>query len=430
MVGVRFLRRLALSLVLLAALVNTAGAQTISPHGILVTGIDRLTSRTDIATYMQRVHDAGAAWVRTDFWWYSVEWVGPGVFDWTFFDDVLEEASARGLRVIPILWGTPTWAATDGVFSYGVPNMAAWEQFVFQTASRYKGRVVAWEVWNEPNLPFFWRGTPSQYAELLARAYTQMKLADPEAVVLLGGQAYGGGSVPNFLDQILSDPVYPAGHYFDVHNIHIAFVPMTTIASYIQDQARLLQQYGHATNIVMTELSYTSDPAYQNVTGYTDGEAGQARYLLDAYQTVLANQVLVTVWADLKDYTSDAGAYTDSGIVRTDLSAKQAFVAYQQMTQATPLPPPLSTGVSISGLSVTTNKTWATLSWTTHVPANITVEYGTTLSYGRVVSVGTLTTSHSVKLSSLKRRTTYYFRATSRASDGTSASVTGTFITK
>jgi len=312
------------------------GWRVASPFGILVTGIDRRTSRAEIAADLETAAAAGAKWVRTDFWWYSVEWVGPGVVDWTYFDALVEEAERRGLGLIPVLWGTPGWAATDGVFSYGVPDMAAWERFVAQTVRRYRGRVTAWEVWNEPNFRGYWRGTPHQYAELLARASAQVKQADPEATVLLGGQAQGGGAVPDFLAQILEDPVYPAGAYFDVHNVHTAFSSMATITAYIQAHRDLLAQHGLSKEVVVTELSYTSDPLYQTVTGYTDGEPGQARYLVDAYRTLLAEGAIVVVWAALRDYPAGLGEYTRSGLAGTDLAPKPAFFAYRAV--ATPSP--------------------------------------------------------------------------------------------
>jgi len=313
---------------------SRAGA---SPYGILVNGIDRMTSQADIAAYMEKAAEAGAQWVRTDFWWYSVEWVGPGVVDWTYFDTVVAEAERQGLTLIPILWGTPKWAATDGVFSYGVPDMAAWEWFVFQTVSRYRGRITTWEIWNEPNFSGYWHGTPHQYAELLARASLQVKQADPQATVLLGGQAQGGGTSPTFLAQILEDPLYPAGAYYDVHNVHTAFSSMATITTYLQWHRTVLAQHGLSKPVAVTELSYTSDPAYQTVAGYTDGEPGQARYLADAYRTLLVEGAVVVVWASLRDYTDgEAGKYTRSGLARTDLAPKPAFFRYRAMAMPSP----------------------------------------------------------------------------------------------
>jgi hypothetical protein len=310
----------------------------------LVNGIDHTTAPGKIATYLQLARDAGARLVRTDFWWYSVQW-SRGTWDWRFFDAIVDESAARGLYLVPILWGTPTWAATDGVFSYGVPDMMAWEAFVAATATRYRGRVTRWEIWNEPDGSWYWRGSASQYAELLARAYRQIKLGDPTAVVVLGGLAQGGGANPDFLQRILADPQYPAGAHFDHHNIHTNFRSMTSMTEQVRQNAAVLQGYGLTKPIIVTEASYTSDPSHQVVAGYTDGEAGQGRYVTDAYQTMLNAGVEVAVWASLMDYAG-TGQYARSGLLRTDLTAKPAFDAYRRA--ATP-PPPAPSGLRVSG---------------------------------------------------------------------------------
>ena len=120
-----------------------------------------------------------------------------------------------------------------------------WARFVHRTVERYDGdgvddapgspRIAAWEMWNEPDFPCgvvpdfpsgFWNGTPAQYYRLLQVGYLAAKAADPEAVVLLGGQAY----FPNptwfdaFLAALEADPNKEAqaayGFYFDVLPLH------------------------------------------------------------------------------------------------------------------------------------------------------------------------------------------------------------------
>jgi hypothetical protein len=331
-------------IVVAAALVPAPATAQTGPYGILVSGIDHTTPRSQIAALLQLARDGGAQWVRTDFWWYSAQW-SRGSWDWRFFDAVVEEATARGLQLIPTLWGTPLWAATDGVFAHGVPDMAAWEAFVSATATRYRGRITRWEIWNEPDLWYFWRGTPRQYAEVLARAYRQIKGADPHASVLLGGLAQGGGASPAFLQQILADSANPAGYFFDYHNIHTNFRYMEWIATQIRDNRAILSSYGFPKPVVVTESSYTSHPAHQNLVGYRDGEAGQARYVSDAYQTMLAAGVEIAVWASLMD-SGGTGSYADSGLVRTDRSRKPAFEAYRQ--RAAMAPPPAPSGLKLS----------------------------------------------------------------------------------
>jgi hypothetical protein len=58
--------------------------------------------------------------------------------------------------------------------------------------SRYHGRVLAWEIWNEPEQPHYWFGAPDPagYARLLRAAYQGAKAGDSEAVVLFAATGY------------------------------------------------------------------------------------------------------------------------------------------------------------------------------------------------------------------------------------------------
>ena len=62
--------------------------------------------------------------------------------------------------------------------------------FFSALATRYQGRIRAYEVWNEPNLAREWGDRlpdPTQYADLMKRCYTSIKAADPNAMVISAG---------------------------------------------------------------------------------------------------------------------------------------------------------------------------------------------------------------------------------------------------
>jgi len=69
--------------------------------------------------------------------------------------------------------------------------------------------------------------------------------------------------------------------------------------------------------------------------------------------------------------------------------------------------------------SVSANRRNATITWTTNIPADGQVEYGTTTGYGSFSPLnGSLVTSHSITLSGLSRGLTYHYRVYSRNSLG------------
>jgi chitinase len=78
----------------------------------------------------------------------------------------------------------------------------------------------------------------------------------------------------------------------------------------------------------------------------------------------------------------------------------------------------------ISALTATKTTNTATITWTTAVPANSQVTYGTTTSYGSSSALNSnLVTTHSATLTSLTAGTTYHYRVLS--ADSTGVMVTG-----
>lgn len=63
-------------------------------------------------------------------------------------------------------------------------NLEFWQQYVSAVAERYKGKVSAYEIWNEPDLHKFFEGTPSDAAQLTNTACSVIRRVDPAAKVI------------------------------------------------------------------------------------------------------------------------------------------------------------------------------------------------------------------------------------------------------
>ena len=141
------------------------------------------------------------------FAWNQVE-NPPGTYRFDVYDELVREAARNGLRVLPFVWAPPS-AYTDrppGASSTNVypprdnndyanfmavliarygPNGTFWAQ----NPSIPKLPIRAWQVWNEPHLPFYWggRSDAAQYAALLKVAAARIRSADPGASVVSAG---------------------------------------------------------------------------------------------------------------------------------------------------------------------------------------------------------------------------------------------------
>jgi polysaccharide biosynthesis protein PslG len=144
------------------------------------------------ATVVNHLADHGLKWVRIDVGWASIEDTGKGArneLHLANLDTCVANANRRGLKVLVMLWLAPEWARAGGTTDRHPPNNPQdYADFAHWMAARYEGKVDAWEVWNEPDpRQQFWRGTTSQYVELLKAAYPAFKAGDATASVVLGG---------------------------------------------------------------------------------------------------------------------------------------------------------------------------------------------------------------------------------------------------
>jgi len=96
----------------------------------------------------------------------------------------------------------PDWAALDPEHSVARPrDPADYANFLTDLVQRYgptgtfwashsdipKRPIRQWQIWNEPNIGFFWHAPHmAGYAALLRAAHDAIKRADPGAGVILG----------------------------------------------------------------------------------------------------------------------------------------------------------------------------------------------------------------------------------------------------
>lgn len=110
--------------------------------------------------------------VRIDFNWFQIE-TSQGSYDFSLFDQLIDDAVARDLTVLATVGYTPAWASsanTDGEDTLNdVPNAGLYELFVAEAVARYSDRVKHWELWNEPNLGDFFEGGVSDCVGLILR---------------------------------------------------------------------------------------------------------------------------------------------------------------------------------------------------------------------------------------------------------------------
>lgn len=134
---------------------------------------------------LEKLAAAGMKRIRRDFFWGEIE---PANDDWHFenTDTFVDQAASQGFEIDALLVYGVDWANPSGRTSEIPP--AAYADFAGHVAAHYCDRIKTYEVWNEENLPSFWRPTPdpAAYAAMLAATYPAIKTACPDAAVLFG----------------------------------------------------------------------------------------------------------------------------------------------------------------------------------------------------------------------------------------------------
>jgi hypothetical protein len=135
------------------------------------------------------IKNSGFGWIKQNFGWRDIE-ATKGQYDWHRSDRIVLSMNEAGLDMIVRLDYQPDWARS-GCSLQGPPtNLQDYANFVSAVATRYRGRIRAYEIWNEPNLAREWCDQPpsgAAYTQLLRVAYTAIKAADPTAWVVTAG---------------------------------------------------------------------------------------------------------------------------------------------------------------------------------------------------------------------------------------------------
>lgn len=132
----------------------------------------------------------GVKWLRVPFDWAIIE-PERGQENWETFDRIVNMAHQNGIHIMgSLFWEEPlpAWQgkSTEKTNKYPPHDLQAWSDHVKRVASHYKGKVDAWDPWNEPNLPGYWypKPDPKAYVDLLKATSTAIKSVDPNAIVV------------------------------------------------------------------------------------------------------------------------------------------------------------------------------------------------------------------------------------------------------
>jgi hypothetical protein len=184
---------------------------------------------TDRDRVLQLTQNAGFDWVRQQIYWRDIEDPVNQIWAWDEIDQIVETTNRYGRKLLVNVVRSPTaYNATNGLPDD--PNTFA--NFMGVMAERYKGKIQAYEIWNEPNLAHETGGTirpedVGRYVEMLKLAYEKIKAADPDALVLAAASSSSAVTNPSvaLADEEFYRLMYTYNdgevrNYFDIQAVH------------------------------------------------------------------------------------------------------------------------------------------------------------------------------------------------------------------
>jgi polysaccharide biosynthesis protein PslG len=149
---------------------------------------------------IQLIADAEFDWIRQQFPWQDIEISGRGDFvdrrndpngidAWQKYDEIVSLADKYRVGIIARLGSPPMWSQPPGAMAGRTPpaDVRDFVSYATAVATRYKGRIRYYQVWNEPNIYPEWGEQavdPEGYTDLLCQTYQALKAVDPSILVI------------------------------------------------------------------------------------------------------------------------------------------------------------------------------------------------------------------------------------------------------
>ncbi len=331
----------------------------LSRLGVHIVGVESM-SESQLDNVFTLSKQSSAKFVRIGLIW-SMANPTKGVFDFSQQDLIVNYALKHNLKILLVVAYTPQWASENpsaedyylyppsnhqiGDYQSPYGNGTGYDYlylFAKTIAERYKGKVEYFELWNEEDSGDSFKSLNGEdraknYAKMLFYFYHGIKDGNPEAKVVLGGLADNDKLMnfdKDFLEKILSNSEYPAGNFFDIHNIHTNFKSIEGIKQSIERNRNTLETYEFVKPIWITETSYSPDLNYQ-IEGFEGGENGYLNYLTKALETELSLTDGVVFWTPLLDNAESDIAYKFNGLFSENYESKTSLAVFKNIANST-----------------------------------------------------------------------------------------------
>jgi hypothetical protein len=288
----------------------------------------------DVQRSVDMTKGMGFNWVKQQVEWSHFEG-SKGARDFGGLDPIVNAANGAGVKVLFSVVKAPDWARpgeTDRSVAGPPGNPQDFADFLGAMAAHYRGRVHAYEVWNEQNLHYEWGNEPLSAARYVGLLYLrQMYAAGLRGCSDAVGVHPSGYNNPATVGPGWTTAAEPG------FKGHRSFYFRGTMEAY----RSVMRAYGDAAKkLWVTEFGWATvenlgagpAPGYEYAANNTEGE--QAQYLVDAFNLARSWGWVGPMFVWNLNFAPVAGPGNEKaafGLVRGDWSPRPAYEALRNM---------------------------------------------------------------------------------------------------
>jgi len=274
----------------------------------------------------QLLNEMNVVWILYTFYWNSIE-REKGTFDFSRYDSFVDKALQEGKKIVVVLAYASQWITEEFGNDIYIPGryIPQYLNYVEALVTHYKGKIDAWNIWNEPNLNMFWKGTDQEYIELARQAAQKIRETDPDAYII------GGSFSRTPRSLILKMNKEGAMENLDALSFHpYALSPRWTM-KVCDNFIKTMSDINFTGDILVTEMGFPTGGYYPTRVSLKN----MPSYVVKTIAGCAARGTRMFLWYQFKDrynYNEVQNKHNSGnffGLVYPDLSRKDGAWAYE-----------------------------------------------------------------------------------------------------
>ncbi len=258
------------------------------------------------------IGETGVKHARVLTGWFRTE-TEKGKYDFEWLDRITDNLLQQGIYPwFCLSYGNRLYCDSSCDDSAGYPPIftpearQAWKNYVAALVAHYRGKVSAFEIWNEPNRGGFWQHGPNgkEYFDLVQLTSPVIRANNPDASVIGGANGYSISTCTSF-QAVYEQLELGICRYIDIYTFHRYHIHPELAAP--EDYRALRKAFdthgGKHVKLWQGESGCPSVPSQtEALRGIPVNEKVQAKVLLRSLMSDLMNGLDYTCYFSISDF--------------------------------------------------------------------------------------------------------------------------------